>query len=58
MTLIPNALLVRDLKWLDTFNALIFPGAAHIFGVFLLLHFFMQIPAELEEAAVLRGALR
>lgn len=56
VTLIPNFLLMRDLKWLDTFNALIFPGAANVFGVFLLRQFFMQIPQELEEAAVLDGA--
>ena len=56
VTLIPNYLLMRDLKWLDTFNALIFPGAANVFGVFLLRQFFMQIPGELEEAAVLDGA--
>jgi multiple sugar transport system permease protein len=56
VTLIPNYLLMRDLKWLDTFNALIFPGAANVFGVFLLRQFFMQIPRELEEAAVLDGA--
>ncbi|CAG0978415.1 partial Diacetylchitobiose uptake system permease protein NgcG, partial [Anaerolineae bacterium] len=40
VTLIPNFLLMRDLKWLDTFNALIFPGAANVFGVFLLRQFF------------------
>ncbi len=56
VTLIPNYLLMRDLSWLDTFNALIFPGAANVFGVFLLRQFFMQIPQELEEAAVLDGA--
>ncbi len=56
VTLIPNYLLMRDLKWLDTFNALVFPGAANVFGVFLLRQFFMQIPHELEEAAVMDGA--
>ena len=56
VTLIPNYLLMRDLKWLDSFNALIFPGAANVFGVFLLRQFFMQVPTELEEAAVLDGA--
>jgi multiple sugar transport system permease protein len=56
VTLIPNYILMRDLDWIDTFNALIFPGAANVFGVFLLRQFFMQIPAELEEAAVLDGA--
>jgi multiple sugar transport system permease protein len=56
VTLIPNYLLMRDLKWIDTFNALIWPGAANVFGVFLLRQFFMQIPDELVEAAVLDGA--
>ncbi len=56
VTLIPNFLLMRDFKFLDTFNALIWPGAAHVFGVFLLRQFFQQIPQELEEAAILDGA--
>ena len=56
VTLIPNYLLMRDLKWIDTFYALIFPGAANVFGVFLLRQFFSQIPSELEEAALLDGA--
>lgn len=56
VTLVPNYLLMRDLKWLDTFHALIWPGAANVFGVFLLRQFFQQIPTELEEAAVLDGA--
>lgn len=56
VTLIPNYLLMRDLKWLDTFWALILPGAANVFAVFLLRQFFIQIPTELEEAAVLDGA--
>src|SRR5690606_9071985 len=56
VTLIPNFLLMRDLKFLDTFHALIWPGAANVFAVFLLRQFFMQIPHELEEAAILDGA--
>lgn len=56
VTLIPNFLLMRDLKFLDTFNALIWPGAANVFAVFLLRQFMMQIPVELEEAAILDGA--
>lgn len=56
ITLIPNYLLMRDLQWLDTFYALVFPGAANVFGVFLLRQFFQAIPHELEEAAVIDGA--
>jgi multiple sugar transport system permease protein len=58
VTFIPNYLLMRDLKFLDTYNALIWPGVANVFGVFLLRQFFMQIPRELEEAAILDGATR
>lgn len=56
ITLIPNFLLMRDLKFLDTYNGLIFPGIANVFGVFLLRQFFLGIPRELEEAAILDGA--
>jgi len=55
VTLIPNFLLLRDLKWLDTFYALVLPGAANVFGLFLLRQFFMQIPRDIEEAVVLDG---
>jgi multiple sugar transport system permease protein len=56
ITLIPNFLLMRDLKFLSTYNALIWPGVANVFAVFLLRQFFMAIPKELEEAAVIDGA--
>ncbi len=56
VTLIPNYILLRDVKMLNTFHALIWPGAANVFAVFLLHQFFMQIPMDLEEAAVLDGA--
>jgi multiple sugar transport system permease protein len=56
MTYIPNFLLMRDLKFLDTYNALIFPNVANVFAVFLMRQFFLGIPKELEEAARLDGA--
>uniref|UniRef100_A0A540V9B4 Carbohydrate ABC transporter permease n=2 Tax=Litorilinea aerophila TaxID=1204385 RepID=A0A540V9B4_9CHLR len=58
VTLIPVFLLVRWLGWLDTYHALIWPGAANVFGVFLLRQFFLSIPREMEEAAVIDGASR
>lgn len=56
VTLIPIFLLMRDLHFLDTYNALVWPPAANAFGVFLLRQFFLTIPVELEEAAYLDGA--
>ena len=56
--MIPNYLLVRDLGWLDTYNAVIWPAAPNVFGLFLLRQFFSTFPRELEEAATVDGASR
>lgn len=54
--LIPNYLVVDALGWIDTLWALIVPGAASAFGVFFLRQFFLSLPPDLEEAALLDGA--
>jgi multiple sugar transport system permease protein len=54
--IIPNFLIVDRLGWLDSLWALIVPGAASAFGVFFLRQFFLGLPRELEEAALLEGA--
>jgi multiple sugar transport system permease protein len=56
VTQIPVYLLLRSLGWLDTYYALIVPGISSAFSVFLLRQFFLQVPAELDEAAKLDGA--
>jgi multiple sugar transport system permease protein len=54
--LMPNYLIMDQLGWLDTLIALIVPGAAGAFGVFFLRQFFLAIPRELEESALIDGA--
>ncbi|MDP8911172.1 MAG: carbohydrate ABC transporter permease [Actinomycetota bacterium] len=54
--LTPTYLILDKLQWLDSLMAVIFPGAAGAIGVFLLRQFFVSIPRELEEAAVLDNA--
>ena len=54
----PLYLVVDSLGWLDTLLAVIVPSAAGALGVFLLRQFFVSLPRELEEAAVLDGASR
>lgn len=54
--LIPNFVMMNRLGWLDTLWALVVPGAAGAFGVFFLRQFFLSLPKELEEAALLDGA--
>ncbi|GAK02693.1 N-acetyl-D-glucosamine ABC transport system, permease protein [Geomicrobium sp. JCM 19037] len=53
--LIPNYALLTEFGWVDTFYALIVPGMFSAFGVFLLRQFFMGIPKELDEAALIDG---
>lgn len=54
--ILPQYLLVSKIGWVNTVKALVVPGIASTFGTFLLRQFFMGIPDELEEAAILDGA--
>jgi multiple sugar transport system permease protein len=54
--LMPNYLLMDKLAWLDTLWALVVPGAAGAFGVFFMRQFFLALPRELEEVAMIDGA--
>ena len=56
--IIPNYLVVSELGWLNSLLAVIVPTAASAFGVFFMRQFFVSLPLELEEAAVLDGANR
>ncbi|CAN5183803.1 carbohydrate ABC transporter permease [soil metagenome] len=53
---IPNYEIVGRLQWLDSLTAVIVPTAANAFGVFFLRQFFIGLPKELEESALLDGA--
>jgi multiple sugar transport system permease protein len=55
VTLIPLFFIVRDLHWIDTYAGLTVPFFVTAFGVFLLRQFFLTIPREIEEAAILDG---
>lgn len=58
MFLVPQFKLVGQLGLYDTLPALVLPGLAGVFGVFFMRQFFLGIPIELEEAAVVDGASR
>jgi ABC-type glycerol-3-phosphate transport system permease component len=53
--LVPNFIVVRDLGLVDTLWGILLPGFAGAFGVFLLRQAFLNIPAELEQAARIDG---
>jgi len=56
LTLVPKVVMMFNLGWYNTYAALIVPFLVSVFGIFLLRQFFMQIPIDLFEAALLDGA--
>ncbi len=56
ITLIPAYVLMGKLHLLNTYFALILPGAVSAGSIFMLTQFFRSIPKDLEEAAVIDGA--
>ncbi len=56
VTLTANFLILQGFGWIDTYAALIIPQAASGFAIFLLRQFFLTIPNELQDAALIDGA--
>jgi multiple sugar transport system permease protein len=58
ITMIPQFILYHELGWLNTFKPLIVPSffGGGAFFIFLMRQFIMQIPRDLDEAALIDGA--
>lgn len=56
LTFIPNFIFVSEIGLSNTYAGLILPFMASAFGVFLLRQFFLSLPRELYEAALIDGA--
>lgn len=56
--LIPSYIVVAKLKMLNTLAVLVLPGLASAVNMFLMRQFYLNIPTELEEAALIDGASR
>ena len=56
VTMIPNFILVRYLRWYDSYQALILPASFSVFSTFLLRQYFLGLPLDLDEAARMDGA--
>ena len=54
--IIPLYLLVLNMGILDTYAALILPAIFNAFAVFLLRQFFLTVPRDMDEAAIIDGA--
>jgi multiple sugar transport system permease protein len=55
VTMIPIFILIKQLRWLDTYQGLIVPAIFSPYGTFLLRQFFLTIPRELEDASKIDG---
>jgi multiple sugar transport system permease protein len=58
VVMIPNLLIIKYLGLVDSLPALIVPNLVTPFGIYLLRQFFLSLPTELEEAAMIDGAGR
>lgn len=58
LLILPQYEIIVSLGLLNTVTALILPGLFSAFGTFLLRQFFLTMPREMEEAALLDGASR
>lgn len=56
VTIIPTFIIVRTLGMVDNYAGLIVPALFNAFGIFLLRQFYISLPDELEEAALVDGA--
>lgn len=56
VTMIPNFILVRYLRWYNTYQALILPSAFSVFSTFLMRQYLLGIPMDMDEAARMDGA--
>ena len=55
VTLIPLFFIMKNFGWIDRYQGLIVPFVVTAFGVFLLRQFFLTIPREIEDAAIIDG---
>ncbi len=56
VTMIPQYIIFRELGWLDSLKPMVVPAwLGSAFDIFLLRQFFLTIPRELDEAAILDG---
>lgn len=55
VNIIPLFFLMRQLGWINTYQALILPGIFGGFGIFMMRQYFLSFPKDLEEAAKIDG---
>ena len=56
MFIVPQYVIITKLEWVNSFQSMIIPHAANIFGLYLMKQYIDQIPHSLFEAAIIDGA--
>ncbi|MBX3014857.1 MAG: carbohydrate ABC transporter permease [Caldilineaceae bacterium] len=56
VTILPNYLTVARLKWINTYQGIIVPGASVAYGTFLLRQYYLTLPRDILDAAKVDGA--
>lgn len=56
VTILPNYLTVARLKWINTYQGIIVPGASVAYGTFLLRQYYRTLPIDILDAAKVDGA--
>lgn len=55
VNIIPLFFLMRQLNWINSYQALILPGLFGGFGIFMMRQYFLGLPKDLEESARIDG---
>lgn len=55
VALIPNYVILKHLKWINTYQGIVIPHVSSVFGAFLLRQYFLSVPAALYDAAEIDG---
>jgi multiple sugar transport system permease protein len=55
-TLVPNYVILKQLKWVNTYAGLTVPFVTSAFAIFLLRQYFLSVPKDYEDAATIDGS--
>lgn len=53
--LIPNYVVLKHLRWINTYQGIVIPHVSSVFGAFLLRQYFLSVPSALYDAAEIEG---
>ena len=53
--LVPNYVVLKHLKWINTYQGIVIPHVSSVFGAFLLRQYFLSVPSALYDAGEIEG---